>query len=82
MTILKTSLWYIGGTSDKVYVVTLAKNDAGHFVVVAQWGRRGKSLQSQTKGTYAEQWAATREFHNLVASKTAKGYRVTEKTHA
>jgi len=82
MTILKTSLWYIGGTSDKVYQVTLTQNAEGNYVLTAQWGRRGKSLQSQTKGTYAEQWAATREFHNLVASKTAKGYRVTEKTHA
>jgi predicted DNA-binding WGR domain protein len=79
MTILKTSLWYIGGTSDKVYHATLDRNADGNYVLNAQWGRRGKSLQSQTKGVYINQWDATREFHNLVSSKTNKGYRVTER---
>ena len=77
--ILKTNLWYIGGTSDKVYQVTLARNDEGNYVLTAQWGRRGNSLQSQTKGVYENQWRATRDFRYLVASKTQKGYMVTEK---
>jgi predicted DNA-binding WGR domain protein len=77
MTILRTHLWFFAGSSDKVYIVTLLLSH-GVYTLTAQWGRRGKSLQSQVKGNFASEWDARREFHNLVASKTGKGYRVTE----
>jgi len=78
MTVLRTHLWFYAGSSDKVYIVTLARNDEGNYVLTAHWGRRGKTLQSQTKGVYENQWRATRDFRYLVASKTQKGYQVTE----
>lgn len=77
MTIRKTSLWFCEGTSDKVYHVTLTLTD-GVYTLSAQWGRRGKTLQSQVKGNYTSDWQATRAFHDLVASKTRKGYRFAE----
>ena len=81
MTLLKTSLWCCSGTSDKVYIVTL--NQYGHlFSLTALWGRRGKTLTGQVKGNFTDRWQATREFHSLVASKTAKGYQVTERVTA
>jgi predicted DNA-binding WGR domain protein len=81
MTILKTNLWFFAGSSDKVYVATLTLIN-GVYTLTAQWGRRGKTLQSQIKGNYTSDWEARREFHNLVASKTVKGYQVTEKVGA
>jgi predicted DNA-binding WGR domain protein len=77
MTVLRTNLWFYAGSSDKVYIVTLLLTN-GVYTVAAQWGRRGNTMQSQIKGNFASEWAARREFHSLVASKTAKGYRVTE----
>jgi predicted DNA-binding WGR domain protein len=81
MTILKTSLWFFAGTSDKVYIATLTLTN-GVYTLTAQWGRRGKTLQSQTKGTYTSDWDARREFHNLVGSKARKGYQVTDEVVA
>jgi predicted DNA-binding WGR domain protein len=81
MTILRTHLWFFAGTSDKVYIVTLALVNSV-YTLTAQWGRRGKTMQSQVKGNYYSEWTARREFHNLVASKTGKGYQVTEKVGA
>lgn len=78
MTVASISLHYIGGTSDKVYkaVVTMTN---GLYTLTGHWGRRGKSMQSQVKGTYQFHWDAVREMHNLAASKQRKGYRVTER---
>jgi len=81
MTILRTHLWFFAGTSDKVYIVTLALVN-GVYTLTAQWGRRGKTLKNQIKGNYTSDWDARREFHNLVGSKTRKGYQVTEKVGA
>jgi predicted DNA-binding WGR domain protein len=81
MTILRSHLWFFAGTSDKVYIVTLLLTN-GVYSLHAQWGRRGKTMQSQVKGNYYSEWTARREFHTLVASKTSKGYRVTEKVGA
>jgi predicted DNA-binding WGR domain protein len=49
----------------------------------AEWGRRGKSMQSQIKGVFASslgtgEWDAKRAFHSLVGEKTQKGYRIVE----
>lgn len=79
MTVASISLHYIGGTSDKVYRAEVTMKD-GTYTLTGHWGRRGKSLQSQVKGTYQFHWDAVREMHNLVSSKTRKGYRVTQTT--
>lgn len=76
--ILQTRLWFCYGTSDKVYLVQLIKTVGGNFMLRAEWGRRGKSMQSQVKGVFDGEWDARRAFHDLVASKTNKGYSVTE----
>lgn len=78
----KTSLWFFAGTSDKVYHVTLVRTVGENFLLRAEWGRRGKTLQSQSKGIFGSHWEALQAFHALVASKTAKGYRVTEEVVA
>lgn len=70
----KCSLWFREGTSDKVYVATLTLSGT-LYTLTGEWGRRGKSMKSQVKGHYHHQWQATRAFHELVASKTLKGYR-------
>lgn len=74
MVIAQTSLWYYGGTSDKVYIITAIDNN-GVVTVKAEWGRRGKTMQSQVK-VVTNRAAAMTEFYSLKASKTAKGYRV------
>lgn len=74
MVIAQTSLWYYGGTSDKVYVITVTDN-GGVVTVKAEWGRRGKTMQSQIKCVTSRP-EAMKEFYGLRASKTAKGYRV------
>ena len=76
--ILQTRLWFCQGTSDKVYLVQLIRTIGGNFMLRAEWGRRGKSMQSQVKGVYTSEWDARRDFHNLVASKTNKCYKVSE----
>jgi predicted DNA-binding WGR domain protein len=77
MTLLRTHLWFVGGSSDKVYVAELTLVNA-IYTLTARWGRRGKTMQSQVKGNFASEWQARREFHALVASKTVKGYQITE----
>ena len=77
MTIAQTSLWYIGGKSDKVYVVTARENVFGHWVVVAEWGRRGKTMQSQVKGEFSHRGSAMSCFNQVVLGKRVKGYQVT-----
>ena len=86
-TILSSLLWYCYGSSDKVYLVKLIKSAGGNFMLRAEWGRRGKSMQSQVKGVFASslgtgEWDAKRAFHSLVASKTAKGYKVVDSVPA
>jgi hypothetical protein len=44
----------------------------------AEWGRRGKSMQSQVKGVFEGEWEAKRAFHGLVGEKTQKGYQIVE----
>lgn len=78
MNIASMNLWYFQGTSDKVYKVVLTMKD-GIYTLTAFWGRRGKTMQSQVKGEYPFHWDAVREMHNLVATKTGKGYKVTER---
>ena len=76
MTIAQTSLWYIGGKSDKVYVVT-AREENGMITVEAKWGRRGKTMQSQVKGYFSHRGSALSCFNEVVLGKRVKGYQVT-----
>ncbi len=78
MTIAKTSLWYCDASSDKVYVATVTETD-GVYTVKGEWGRRGRNMQNQIKGTFGNKWAAIVAYNDLVGSKTSKGYQVTEK---
>jgi predicted DNA-binding WGR domain protein len=77
MTVASISLHYQYGTSDKVYKAVVTMQD-GTYTLTGHWGRRGKTMQKQVKGTFSFHWDAVREMHNLAASKQAKGYRVTE----
>ena len=71
--IRKTVLWFCEGTSDKVYIASVMENN-GVYEVVGEWGRRGKTLQSQIKGRYTTDWQAHNAYLNLVDSKRVKGY--------
>lgn len=77
--IRQTKLWFCEGTSDKVYIVSVYENN-GVYMVVAQWGRRGKTLQSQIKGRFTSDWQAHNAYLNLVSQKQDKGYTVTNRT--
>lgn len=78
MTLATMDLHYQYGTSDKVYKVVLTMKD-GTYTLTAFWGRRGKTMQSQVKGVYPFHWDAVRAMHSLVATKTGKGYKITER---
>jgi predicted DNA-binding WGR domain protein len=82
MIVARQLLWFYSGSSDKVYRTEVRANGNGTFTLTAFWGRRGKMLQSQEKGTFSTQWAAMRVFHDLLASKRAKGYREVESVPA
>lgn len=79
--IRRAKLWYCEGTSDKVYVAEVVQTHRG-YEVRGHWGRRGRSLQSQTKGVYLSEWQAVSYYVSLVHEKTSKGYEVTERTGA
>jgi predicted DNA-binding WGR domain protein len=81
MIVNETRLWFYGGGSDKVYIAQIVSIN-GTYEVRGQWGRRGKTLQSQTKGVYHSHWSAMIAYKDLVASKTGKGYEVTGHTVA
>ena len=78
--IRQTKLWFYEGTSDKVYVAQVIQTGDGYYEVRGNWGRRGKTMQSQTKGRFATEWQATKAYMTLVASKERKGYSVTDRT--
>jgi predicted DNA-binding WGR domain protein len=71
--IRQTKLWFCEGSSDKVYIVGVYES-AGVYLVVAQWGRRGKTMQSQIKGRFTSDWHAHQSYLNLVSQKQEKGY--------
>lgn len=78
--IRQTKLWFNEGTSDKVYVAQVIQTSDGYYEVRGNWGRRGKTMQSQTKGRFATEWQATKAYMTLVDSKIQKGYAVTART--
>lgn len=68
------TLYYKQGTSDKVYSVFLRQSGGG-WVVNAQWGRRGSTMQTGTKTNSPESYETAKKIYDdLVKSKMAKGY--------
>lgn len=63
------SLYYTGGTSDKVYNVQLLPDAEGTWGVFAQNGRRGQGLTSRTKVEKVSFPHARRVYNELVESK-------------
>lgn len=63
------SLYYRGGTSDKVYNIQLIPDTVGTWGVYAQNGRRGQGLTSRTKVEKVSYSQAHRVFRELVHDK-------------
>jgi bifunctional non-homologous end joining protein LigD len=77
ITLIRTaSLFFREGTSDKVYHVRIIMDESGTFIVEAQWGRRGSTLQSATKAMGISRAEADRVFGAVVREKRTKGYRM------
>ena len=73
----RIDLHYQQGSSDKVYHLQLETVE-GTWSVNAQWGRRGSSLQSDTKASGVPYEEAKRVFDRVLRERTGKGYRVAE----
>jgi len=73
----RIDLYYQQGSSDKVYHLQL-ENVEEKWSVNAQWGRRGSSLQSDTKANGVPYEEAKRVFDRVLREKTGKGYRMAE----
>lgn len=69
-------LHYLGGGSDKVYHVTLAKNDDGTYTVAFAYGRRGSTLNQGSKYDGPSLTKARNAYDKIVSEKTGKGYDV------
>lgn len=69
------------GTADKVYRLQL-ETDGDNWTVRAEWGRRGKALQSGVKASAVPYEEAKRVFDRLIAEKTRKGYEVARESAA
>ena len=72
---MKVSLYYLEGSSDKVYQAALEAKEDG-WVVNFAYGRRGSTLTSGTKTSApVGRIEAEKIFESLVAEKMKKGYR-------
>jgi len=61
------------GSSDKIYIWAIRK--VGNiWEVVGKWGRRGKNVSEQRKGSYHRKDTAESEAHSLAMAKEKKGY--------
>ena len=68
------TLYYKEGGSDKVYTAVLKPEGSG-WVVNAQWGRRGNSMQTGTKTNSPVSYEEAKKIYDkLIKSKMAKGY--------
>lgn len=75
----KVELFYQQGGSDKVYHLQLEQEQEG-WSVRAQWGRRGSTLQSDTKASRVGYDEAKRVYDKLLREKTGKGYQIAQAT--
>jgi predicted DNA-binding WGR domain protein len=62
------------GNHDKVYIGCIRKQ-GGSYQVIGKWGRVGKTLSSQMKGSSASLAGAAVIRDNVIQEKIAKGYR-------
>ena len=68
------TLYYRGGSSDKVYQATIEPKGE-QFVVNFAYGRRGSTLQTGTKTPNPVDYATAKAtYDKLVKEKMAKGY--------
>jgi bifunctional non-homologous end joining protein LigD len=67
-------LFYQEGNSDKEYHIQLISN-GNDFQIDCQWGRRGNTLQTQTKLSGATLQNAKKLYDKVVGEKVAKGYQ-------
>ena len=72
--IKSTYLYYIEGTSDKVYEVFIQEETPSTFRVFAEYGRRGNVTNVADKGIFSLTKAES-EYNKLVVSKLRKGYK-------
>jgi hypothetical protein len=72
-------LWFCQGSSDKIYVAQII-HTGDCYEVRGQWGRRGKTMQSQVKGRYTSEWMAVSAYTTLVSQKQEKGYTTLART--
>lgn len=64
-----------GGSSDKVYHLSLVQDEVTDvYVVAAQYGRRGSALTSQVKASAIDYAKAKKTFDKIKREKLAKGY--------
>ena len=73
-------LAYRDDKSDKVYIARLLTGTDGatretFYMLEAEWGRRGKTMQCQKKGAWKSRSQAYTAYVDLVSSKVRKGYR-------
>lgn len=66
---------YKGGTSDKVYMVSIRENEDGSFSVLGKRGRTGKTMQFQLKGSFRTKSEAVGLQISIFREKLAKGYQ-------
>lgn len=62
------------GRSDKLYSIWIEPQGDG-YVVLAQWGRRGSSMQSGAKTPSVSLEKATAVMEKVIKEKLAKGYK-------
>jgi len=75
----KADLYYQQGSSDKVYHLQL-EGEQNQWSVQAQWGRRGSTLQSDTKASGVRYEEAKRVYDRILREKTGKGYQIAQAT--
>jgi len=73
VSVKRTSLEYRQGSSDKVYIVDLYKDQNGNYQLEAKYGPRNGNLNGAPKDLKNDPY---REFDKLVMSKIKKGYSI------
>lgn len=71
----RTDLHYIGGGSDKVYIVlAIHRKQTGDYRCLALYGRRGARLTQSDQGTFTSEIQASNKAVNVISQKMNKGY--------
>ncbi len=72
-TVKYVELYYHGGSSDKVYIINFKCVNKNNIIEV-HYGRRGKKLIVDNKGSFLYRPLADRKFDGLIKNKIKKGY--------